>query len=291
MRTAGIANASLAAGVGSGAATTLPNRHGMDSDSGYELSASVYWQLGDYFLLSGGVVAYDGDATPTGSMLSIGHEYAQVDVGYRDHWLSPFTDSAMLLEHGSGDDAVDHRSRTTRRSAAWSLSYELFMAEMSESSNIAFEDGFTSGNPRARRRAYFDRAVSRAGRSASAGSCSTAAANAAIRWATCSMPSSILRTTTTRSAATTTEFGNQVAALSSRFLFPGKAAVRGLFRVRRRRHVDAQQSAARQHGAVGRHRLSDADAQSLADASKSANGKTAGMCTGSTATACATKAA
>ena len=42
--------ASLAAGTGAGTLSTLPNRHGMDSDSSYEASASVYWQPGDYFL-------------------------------------------------------------------------------------------------------------------------------------------------------------------------------------------------------------------------------------------------
>src|SRR5262245_34540284 len=79
MRTAGIASASLAAGATSGTATVLPNRHGMDSDSTYELSASVFWQPSDYVLLNGGVVAYDGDTTPTGTVVSIGNEYFQVD--------------------------------------------------------------------------------------------------------------------------------------------------------------------------------------------------------------------
>jgi len=44
-------------------------------------------------------VAYggtDGRLNPAGSMVSLGDEYAQLDFGYRDHWLSPFTDSSML---------------------------------------------------------------------------------------------------------------------------------------------------------------------------------------------------
>jgi hypothetical protein len=218
MRAAGIADASLAAGAGSGAVTALPNRHGMNSDSGYELSARAYWQLGDYFLLNAGVVAYDGDTTPTGTMLSIGHEYAQVDIGYRDHWLSPLTDSAMLI----GTQAATMPSITVSNYtpiSRWNVSYELFLGEMSESSSIAFQSGFTSGNPRLAAVQIsleplpgWSIAVSRilqyggGERSDALGDLVDAFIN----------PSDYDNT------GNDTEFGNQVAALSSRFLFPGK---------------------------------------------------------------------
>src|SRR5262252_642154 len=97
MRTAGVEHLSVDLGAGSGTPTVLPNQHGMDSDSSYEASISAFWQPSDHILLNGGVFAYDGDTTPTGSYASIGSEYMQLDIGYRDHWLSPMTDSAMLL--------------------------------------------------------------------------------------------------------------------------------------------------------------------------------------------------
>jgi hypothetical protein len=147
MRSAGIGHAGLSAGAASGPDTALPNRHGMTTRSNYELSAAVYWQLGDYFLLSGGVQAYEGDSTPTGSVLSVGREYAQLDVGYRDHWLSPFTDSAMLL----GTQAVTMPSITLSNYqplTRWNLRYELFMAEMEETDSILFQGALVSGQPR-----------------------------------------------------------------------------------------------------------------------------------------------
>jgi hypothetical protein len=220
MRAAGIADASLAAGAGSGAATVLPNRHGMDSNSGYELSARAYWQIGDYFLLSGGVVAYEGDTTPTGTMLSIGHEYAQVDVGYRDHWLSPFTDSSMLIS----TEATTMPSITVSNYtpiSRWNVSYELFMGEMSESGNIAFQNRLTAGNPRIagvhismEPLPGWSIAVTRTlqygggERSDALGDLLDAFIN----------PSDYDNVT----VGNDTEFGNQVAALSSRFMFPGK---------------------------------------------------------------------
>jgi hypothetical protein len=147
MRTAGIGYASLDVGPSSGAATALPNRHGMDSSSAYELAGTIFWQAGDYVLVSGGVVAYEDDTTPTGTVISVGNEYVQVDAGYRDHWLSPLTDSAMLIS----TEAATMPSVTVsnyRPISRLGFQYEVFLAEMSESSSIAYGDGFTSGHPR-----------------------------------------------------------------------------------------------------------------------------------------------
>jgi hypothetical protein len=147
MRSAGITYASLSGAATTGAVTALPNRHGMNSDSTYELGFGAYWQPGDYMLISGGVIANGTETAPTGSMLSFGMEYAQLDIGYRDHWLSPLTDSAMLL----GTEATTMPSITISNYTPltrWKLRYEGFIAEMSESSRIAVENGYTSGKPR-----------------------------------------------------------------------------------------------------------------------------------------------
>ena len=146
-RRAGISYASLAGGAGSGAEVALPNRHGMTSQSNYELAAGVYWQPGDHVLLSGGALAYEGETTPTGTVVSLGSEYLQVDLGYRDHWWSSLTDSAMSISTQAAtmpSVTVSNYTPLTR----WNLRYEVFMAEMSESANIAFEGGTTVGNPR-----------------------------------------------------------------------------------------------------------------------------------------------
>ena len=147
MRGGGIEHASLSASVVNGAVTAMPNRHGMESDSSYEFSAGLFWQPNDYVLLNGGVVAYEGDETPTGTFASIGGEYLQFDVGYRDHWLSPLTDSAMILS----TEAATMPSITVSNYKPISkagFSYEVFLGEMSESSHIAYGAGYTTGHPR-----------------------------------------------------------------------------------------------------------------------------------------------
>jgi hypothetical protein len=146
-RTAGISHASLSVGAGSGADAPLPNRHGMSSQSDYEAAAAVYWQPGDHLLVTGGAVAYEGDTTPTGTVASLGGQYFQIDVGYRDRWWSPFQDSAMLLSTQAAtlpSVSVSNYTAFTRLN----LRYEAFLAKSSESANIAFGGGTTTGKPR-----------------------------------------------------------------------------------------------------------------------------------------------
>jgi hypothetical protein len=146
MRNVGIGYLSAAVGGGSGAKTPLPNRHGMSTDSSYEVSGVVFWQPGDRLLVSGGVQAYSGDSTPTGTMVSLGRDFAQLDVGYRDHWLSPLTESAMLIS----TEAATMPSVTLsnyRPLTRFGVHYEAFVAQMSHSDNIVFDGGLTAGRP------------------------------------------------------------------------------------------------------------------------------------------------
>jgi hypothetical protein len=146
-RTAGISHASFAASGAAGSDTPLPNRHGMGSQSSWEASAAVYWQPGDYFLVSGGALAYDGEATPTGTVASFGIEYAQLDLGYRDRRWSPFQDSAMLISTQASTLPSVTISNYTPFTRA-KLRYEAFIAETGESANIAFGTATTTGKPR-----------------------------------------------------------------------------------------------------------------------------------------------
>jgi hypothetical protein len=146
-RTTGMSYASVSVGAGSGPDTALPNRHGMGSRSNYEVAAAVYWQPGDYFAVTGGVLAYEGDTAPTGTVVSVGREYAQIDIGYRDRRWSPLTDSAMLIS----TQAATMPSATVSNYAPIGrigLRYEAFIAEMSQSANIEHLGALMSGHPR-----------------------------------------------------------------------------------------------------------------------------------------------
>lgn len=146
MKGVGIGHVSASVAASSGESVPLQNRHGMHSDSAFEASAGVYWQPGPYLFVNAGFVAHEDELVPSGSVLSIGVDYAQLDVGWRGHWLSPMTDSAMLL----GTQAPTMPSVTLSNYeplTPLNIRYEIFYARMSESDDILFEGGITSGEP------------------------------------------------------------------------------------------------------------------------------------------------
>jgi hypothetical protein len=147
MRKIGLAHASVEVAATDGAIAPLANQHGASSDSEWLASAQGYWQPTDSIIVSLGGVGDADDAVATGSMLSAGWDFAQLDVGYRDHWFSPFTDSAMIIS----TEARTLPSITLsnyRPFTRLGLSYEVFMAEMEHSERIVFGEGFTAGKPR-----------------------------------------------------------------------------------------------------------------------------------------------
>jgi hypothetical protein len=223
MPTAGVNHVSAEASTSSGTPHPIANRHGLTTDSAWAASAAGYFQPSDYLLISAGVVADEDNTAPTGSMISLGFEYAQLDIGYRDHWFSPLTDSAMLMS----TNAVTLPSITLSNYTPigrLGVQYELFLAQMETSENIAYQGGVTTGEPRlagirvgiepgggwalsANRIMQFG-GGERGGRSAGD------FLNALFR------PHDYDNTSSTLSSDQ--EFGNQAAAWTSRMLIPGR---------------------------------------------------------------------
>jgi hypothetical protein len=134
----------------------VPNQHGLPVDSNHELSIAAYVQPSDYLLLSAGAVSYSGRTTPTGSMLSVGTNWAQLDLGYRDHWLSPMTDSSTLISTEAPtmpSATLSNYEPLTRLG----FQYEFFWAKMSQTGsnsgrslpgdNILYNGIASRGNP------------------------------------------------------------------------------------------------------------------------------------------------
>jgi hypothetical protein len=149
----GITNLSVEGATTSGAERPVPNRYGLRSSSAWNGSAQAFIQPSDYLIASAGVVAYDGvdgsEADPAGTMLSMGFDWAQLDVGYRPHWFSPFTDSSMLISSEAatmGSVTLSNYQPLTR----FGFTYEMFVARMKRSQNIAVKDGteLITGHPR-----------------------------------------------------------------------------------------------------------------------------------------------
>jgi hypothetical protein len=146
-RRLGVTDASAQAASSSGAEVALPNQRGMTSESTWQISGNAFWQPSPYALVSLGGTAYEDDAVAAGSMLSLGFEYAQLDIGYRDHWMSPFSQSSMLIStHAKTLPSVTLSSYS--RITPLGFRYDVFVAEMDNSDRIRFRNRNTSGEPR-----------------------------------------------------------------------------------------------------------------------------------------------
>jgi hypothetical protein len=124
----------------------VPNSHGLPVNSSWEFSAQGYVQPNDYVLLSGGAIAYSGRTVPAGSMLSLGFNWAQLDIGYRDHWLSPATDSSTLISTESPtmpSVTLSNYEPLTRLG----FQYELGWSRLSRSDHIFYQGKESSGKP------------------------------------------------------------------------------------------------------------------------------------------------
>jgi hypothetical protein len=145
----GIEFASAEADIAHGSSLVIPNEYGRAEPSHYQLAAGGYLQPSAYLLLNEGAVAYQGRVTPTGSFVSLGFDWAQLDVGWRDHWWSPMTDSSMLLSTEAAtmpSITLSNYEPLTRLG----FHYELMAARMSKSDRIelAGTGQLTSGYPK-----------------------------------------------------------------------------------------------------------------------------------------------
>lgn len=143
---AALTHASASAG-GSSEGWPLPNRHGLGAADAWQSAARLELRPLDHALVSLGFVAQEGDATPSGSLLSVGESALQLDFGWRTHSLSPFTDGAMLISANA--PAMPSLTLSNYRPLSrLGLRYAVFVARMSESDEIEFRGERVSGHPR-----------------------------------------------------------------------------------------------------------------------------------------------
>ena len=102
----GVTHASVTGALTHGADGVVPNQHGLPIQSNWEVSTQAYVQPSDYFLASGGVIAYSGRTQPAGRMLS-----ARLQLGSARRRLSrplvvPRDRQQHADEHRSADDTL-----------------------------------------------------------------------------------------------------------------------------------------------------------------------------------------
>lgn len=148
----GLAYAEIAAGGGSAPddGKYIPNARGESVDSNYRLSGSALWQPTEYTSISVGALIYDADdveVIPVDTYASLGWDSFQVDVGYREHWLSPFQESAMLLSTNARPSFSVGISNPLAFESLWNLHYEFFLSRLEHTDGMLWNGEELSGRP------------------------------------------------------------------------------------------------------------------------------------------------
>ncbi|MBY5994081.1 capsule assembly Wzi family protein [Ferrimonas balearica] len=136
----------------------MPNARGERIDSNYRVTATAQYRPTDWMILSVGGLALDSaggryddesgsDAIPVGTYASFGWDSFQVDVGYREHWLSPFAESAVLMSTNARPSFSIGVSNPIPFEGLWNLQYEVYVARLEWTDQIVYGDELESGRP------------------------------------------------------------------------------------------------------------------------------------------------
>jgi Capsule assembly protein Wzi len=212
-----VTHASATGSIAHGADDVVPNSYGLPMQSKWEVSAQGYVQPTDYSLASVGGIAYDGRVSPTGSMLSIGTNWAQLDLGYRPHWMSPMTDSSMMIST-EAPTMISATLSNYEPLTRLGFQYEFFWGVMSRSDHIVTGGQGTSaeasGNPK-----LFGTQLS-----IEPFSGWSLGVNRSLQYGGGGLPDSLhfLATDFFKPAGSSQLLSNQEASYISRMIFPGK---------------------------------------------------------------------
>lgn len=117
----------------------MPNARGVYTDTNLSTSFRGQWQMTDWLAVyvGGNFTRYEDDALEevyqaSGSMLSMGVDWAQLDIGYKDIWLSPFQGSAQLLStNGQTMPSISLSNNLPIEFFGVRWNYQGFVAQMS----------------------------------------------------------------------------------------------------------------------------------------------------------------
>jgi hypothetical protein len=117
----------------------LANGRGQMADANYQVEFNGFLQANQYLIINGGGLYYEGgDYIPTNTFVSIGIDVFQVDIGYREHWMSAFQDSALLFSTQAKSPLNVTISNPTLITD-FNIKYEMSLGILDEHDGIRFD--------------------------------------------------------------------------------------------------------------------------------------------------------
>ncbi|NVK23384.1 MAG: hypothetical protein HWE10_00515 [Gammaproteobacteria bacterium] len=145
-QTAALSHASLTAQASDEKQYTRKNKRGSAYQDDFIVQGQGIVNLSDYASISVGAQITNEEQSWEDSYISVGTDWAQLDLGYKPHWFSPFKHSAMLISTHAPTMATLSLSNSSPLSPL-NINYELFVGEMSESNRIRYQGEYITGNP------------------------------------------------------------------------------------------------------------------------------------------------
>ncbi len=129
----------------------LANARGRTTGSNIKAHIAGFWDIDDNLSLSLGGTIFDthGDedgVVPHNTYLSYTSDYFQLDLGYKEIWLSPLQESAMLLSTQAKPVARFSLS-SPKPLTDWNLRYDLSFGKLEEMQGIRLGEERFSGRP------------------------------------------------------------------------------------------------------------------------------------------------
>ena len=142
----GITHYSITAGYGDEAGIPLDNSRGLELDDNYNTSLHAFYQFNEHVIGNvGGHISENGQSLGN-TYLSMGWDVFQVDVGYRETWMSPHIDSA-LLRSTQAEPNINLTISNSALLTSWNVKYEFSVGLLSETDKILYQDELTTGKP------------------------------------------------------------------------------------------------------------------------------------------------
>lgn len=126
---------------------TLKNSRGRSTDNTFYSEFSAFWQPSEYVIANvGGGYGSEDHGFNFGNYISIGSDYLQVDIGYREHWLSPFQDHSMIIST-QAKPMLGITLSNVEPITDFDITYEVSFGQLEKVDGIVFDGTTSSGKP------------------------------------------------------------------------------------------------------------------------------------------------
>jgi hypothetical protein len=145
-----ISRVGLVARVSADEDMPIANQRGLSSDEYLQAFAEGSWRPNDYTVVQAGVEyrANAGSLVPYNTFVGFSKGNLQLDLGYREHWYSPFSFSSQLISNNAEMGPSITLSTVSPIERFWQANVELFYTRLDKvKSGIRYIDQWYDGSP------------------------------------------------------------------------------------------------------------------------------------------------